>query len=245
MTCSIRRPAAAAAALRVLGALGALAMTACSAGPGEAVVADINAARAEQSPEKLLERGRAFAEVGDFTRAEQYLSAALDAGAPADVALPILLKVCIAENRFRVAIAYAEPRLTARPNDFRLRFVVASLYASIGETEKALEHLAQVAKSKPDYAEVQYAIAVLLRDAEHDLIRADAHFREYLRLDPAGRHAEEARGSLLKTVPDPRLPDLGAAGPEGAPAPPAGSATPPAPPASPSQGADRIWKTVP
>ncbi|MCC6555570.1 MAG: hypothetical protein IT372_21625 [Polyangiaceae bacterium] len=218
--------------------LAAIAISGCAADPGAAVVADVNAARAEQSPDKLVERGRAFANVGDHTRAEQYLSAALNAGAPPEVVLPILLKACIAENRFRAAIAYAEPHLTARPSDYRLRFLVASLHASIGETSTALEHLAQVARSKPDYAEVQYAMAVLLRDAEHDLVSADAHFREYLRLDPQGRHAEEARGSLLRTTPV-----------EEAPAKPATPAPATSAPATPAQQApaepERIWKTIP
>lgn len=222
-------------------ALAALAVGGCSAGPGAAIAADVKTARAERTPEKLIARGRAFANVGDYTRAEQYLSAALESGAPSEVVLPILLKVCIAENRFRAAIAYAEPQLTTHPDDFRLRFLVASLYASVGETDAALEHLKRVAKSKPDYAEVQYAMAVLLRDAEHDLIRADTHFREYLRLEPGGRHAAEARGSLLKTTQTLEVvgPDAGVAPSDGARdvRKPTGDAdaAEPAP----------IWKTVP
>jgi len=228
-------------------ALTALAVGGCNAGPGAAVAADVKTARAEQTPEKLIARGRAFANVGDYTRAEQYLSAALESGAPSEVVLPILLKACIAENRFRAAIAYAEPQLKTRPDDFRLRFLLASLYASVGETDAALEHLKSVAKSKPDYAEVQYAMAVLLRDAEHDLIRADTHFREYLRLEPGGRHAAEARGSLLKTTQTLEVvgPDTGA--------PPSGGARGARDVSDvkkPAEGADvaepaPIWKTVP
>ncbi len=187
------------------------ATSGCAASPsGAAVAADVRTAREEQSADKLLARGRAFAQVRDYTRAEQYLSAALDAGAPVEEVLPALLKVCVAENRFRAALTYAEPQLTAHPEDFRLRFVVASLYASIGDTVKALEHLQRVAAAKPDFAEVQYAMAVLHRDGANDPARADAHFREYLRLDPEGPHAPEARGSLLTVV--------GPTGPERAPA---------------------------
>ena len=178
-----------------MGALG------CASSPGgAAVAADVKTAREEQSADKLLARGRAFAEVRDYTRAEQYLSAALDAGAPPAQVLPALLKVCVAESRFRAALTYAEPQLTAHPEDFRLRFVVASLYSSIGDTVKALEHLERVAAAQPDLAEAQYAMAVLHRDAANDPGRADAHFREYLRLDPEGPHASEARGSLLTVV---------------------------------------------
>lgn len=184
----------------------ALLGSGCAASPGAAVAADAKAARADQTPEKLAERGRAFAQMRDYTRAEQYLSAALDAGAPPAEVLPVLLKACIAENRFRAALTYAEPQLRAHPEDFRLRFVVASLYASIGDTVRAVDHLERVAASQPDLAEVHYALAVLLRDGANDPARADVHFREYLRLEPDGPHAPEARGALL-TVVRPTKPD--------------------------------------
>ena len=45
-------------------------------------------------------------------------------------------------------------------------------------------------------------LAVILRDELHDAVGADRHFREYLRITPTGSHAEEAKGSLLKPVPD-------------------------------------------
>jgi tetratricopeptide (TPR) repeat protein len=216
-------------------ALAAAGTSACGASPGATMAANVETARSEQTPEKLVERGRAFANVGDYTRAEQYLAAALDAGAPAKVVLPILLKTCVAENRFRAAIAYAEPHLKTQPDDFRLRFVVASLYASIGETEAALSHLSRVASTKPDYAEVQYAMAVLLRDAQRDLVQADVHFREYLRLEPNGRHAAEARGSLLRT--------LAPASDPSAPRPPDAPGAVNADPKT--ERPEGIWKTVP
>jgi tetratricopeptide (TPR) repeat protein len=181
--------------------LSALSAAACAPPPGAKVAAQVETVKAEQTPDKLLERGRAFANVGDFTRAEQYLAAALESGADPHKALPLLLKVCVEEKRYRVAIDYAEPVLKKRPNDHRLRFVVASLYAMIGESRIAREHMQLVVEGKPDYADVHYALAVLLKNDEGDLVTADYHFREYLRLKPLGPHAEEARGSLLKTVP--------------------------------------------
>ena len=48
--------------------------------------------RAEETPEKLLARGRAFIAVGDYERAEQYLASALDRGAEPRLALPLLLR---------------------------------------------------------------------------------------------------------------------------------------------------------
>jgi tetratricopeptide (TPR) repeat protein len=119
--------------------------------------------------------------------------------------MPLLLKACIAEHRYRVAINYAEPELKKHPSDFHLRFLLASLYATIGETTTARGQLQRVIEEHPSYAPVHFALAVLLRDEEGDLVQADAHFREYLRLAPDGSHAEEARGSLLKLKGDPAL----------------------------------------
>ena len=40
-----------------------------------------------------------------------------------------------------------------------------------------------------------------VRDQLKSAELADHHFRNYLRLDPRGQHAEEATGSLLTRVP--------------------------------------------
>lgn len=157
--------------------------------------------REEQTPDKLVARGRAFARVGDLTRAEQYLAAALDAGADVDVALPMLLKVCIAEQRYRAAISYGEPHLKKRPEDTRLRFVIASLYSTIGETVTAREHLEKVVEAQPENAEVHFAMGMLALESDGDMVTADGHFREYLRLEPQGAHAPEARSHLLRSMP--------------------------------------------
>jgi tetratricopeptide (TPR) repeat protein len=156
----------------------------------------------EESASKLLARGKAFASIGDYTRAEQYLAAALEQGADPKIVMPLLLKACVAEQRYRVAINYAEPELRKHPSNYRLRFVLASLYETIGDIAGARGQLERVIKDKPDDAPVHFALGVLLRDKEGDLVGADVQFREYLRLDPTGDHAEEARDSLLKTKAD-------------------------------------------
>jgi tetratricopeptide (TPR) repeat protein len=162
---------------------------------------DVALMKSERTPDKLVDRGLAFASVGDYTRAEQYLAAALEAGADPGTVLPPLLKVCVAAKRYRVAIDYAEPVLRKHPSDAHLRYVVASLRASIGDAPGARAEMEKVVSLDPQDAKVRFSFAVLLRDQCGDPGAADEQFRAYLRIDPAGEHAEEARASLLKPVP--------------------------------------------
>jgi tetratricopeptide (TPR) repeat protein len=190
---------AARAALLVLGVAGGLACGPST--PAEKAQADMATFRKEASTDNLVDRGKAFAAVGDTTRAEEYLSAALDQGAnPKDV-LPILLQVCVQTGRYRSAIQHAENQLRKHPDDVRTRFVLGTIYAAIGETKDAKSALETVVAARPDESRAHYALAVLARDSENDVIGADRHFREYLRIEPEGSHAEEARASLLKRMP--------------------------------------------
>ena len=182
-------------------ALAAACGAGCARQPGSKLKTGMETMRREESAQKLYERGRAFAQVGDLVRAEQYLAAALDAGADARKALPLLLHVCIEGQRYRVALDYAEDHLRKHPDDQRLRFLVGSLYAAIGDTPAARQRLETLLRKAPEQAEAHYALAVILRDEVVDREAADAHFRAYLELAPRGEHVEEARASLLSRIP--------------------------------------------
>ena len=186
----------------ILVAFAALASGACGAtSQSEKTNADLATMQKETTPEKLLERGKGFAQVGDMTRAEEYLGAALEAGAPPREALPLLFTVCVQSGRYRSAIQYAENHLRRHPDDMRTRFVLGTLYAAVGENKAAEDELVKVIAARPNDSNAHYALGVLSRDNDNDAIGADKHFREYLRLEPNGSHAEEARASLLKQVP--------------------------------------------
>jgi tetratricopeptide (TPR) repeat protein len=180
-----------------------IALHACAPAdsPADRVRDDLATMKSEHSVDKLVARGRAFASVGDLTRAEQYLSAAIDIGGDPAVILPQLLTVCIDANRYRVAIAYATPWLERHPRDRKLRFVVASLRTNVGDALGARADLERLVTDGPNDARVHFAYAVLLRDYLGNHAEADDQFRAYLRLDPNGPHAEEARSALLRTVP--------------------------------------------
>lgn len=152
-------------------------------------------------PGLLLDKARAFAAAGDYARAEQYLTLAQEHGASEAVVLPLLLDVCVRDQRYRDAIAHVQEHLRHHPGAHRLRFVLSSLYAALGHVQAARKELERALSGEPDNAQAHYALAVLLRDGVADFGRADLHFREYLRLAPAGPHAEEASESLLTRLP--------------------------------------------
>lgn len=162
----------------------------------------------QASAEQLVEAGRAFARVGDTTRAEEYLSAALAKGADERKVTPLLIQICVHDGRFQMAIEYARPYVDKHPDDARTRFVLATLYAGTGDTARAKDHLRVVVSALPKEPDARYLLGVALRD-EGALVDADAQFREYLRLAPRGAHADEVRAALLREVP-PATTDAGA-----------------------------------
>ena len=105
---------------------------------------------------------------------------------------PLLVGICVQDARYRSAASYSEEYLHRHPSDQRLRFVLASLYAGIGENELAKRALEDVLRAEPAHADAHYALGMLLHDGDRDFEAADAHFRAYLKLRPQGVHAEEA-----------------------------------------------------
>jgi tetratricopeptide (TPR) repeat protein len=151
----------------------------------------------ERTPDRLIARGKAFAALGDTTRAEEYYAAALENGGDEREVMKLLLEVCVRDGRYRAAIEYARPYMQRHPDDVRCRYVLGTLYQAVSEPKNARSELEIVVKSLPEEAEPHFALAMVLRDDERDLVAAEDQFREYLRLAPNGNHAEEARASLM------------------------------------------------
>jgi Tfp pilus assembly protein PilF len=178
-----------------------LACCACAGSPEQRLRTDVHNFQREQTHQKLTARGRAFAAMGDTTRAREYFDAALDAGGDQRVLTPLLLSVCVRDGRYRLAIEYAERHVRRHPDDAGMRFVLGTLRAGVGEAVAAEADLSKAIAANPDNSDAHYAMAVLLRDQRGDLIGADEHFRAYLALAPDGEHSEEAKSSLLQAVP--------------------------------------------
>lgn len=187
--------------MKLLKLLVFLACAACASSPEQRVRTDVHSFQQEQTHQKLTARGRAFAAIGDTTRAREYFDAALEAGGDDRVLTPLLLSVCVRDGRYRLAIEYAERHVRRHPHDARMRFVLGTLRAGVGESVAAEAELSRAIRANPDNSDAHYAMAVLLRDQRDDPIGADQHFRAYLALSPEGEHSEEAKNSLLQAVP--------------------------------------------
>ena len=177
-----------------------VALPACG-GSSEPVKTSPEAMREARDPSVLFERGRAYARSGDLNRAEEYLTASIDAGKDPKMVLPILLSVCIAAGNYRLALDHADRALQRTPTDTRLRFVVASLDQATGDKDLAKQNLDQVTREDPNFADAQFALGVLMRDDLKDQAGAEPHFRAYLKLAPKGAHADEARQSIEVPAP--------------------------------------------
>ncbi len=150
--------------------------------------------------EDLVDDADRSALSGDFTRSEQYYTAALQRGGPPERILPKLLRSCIGAHRYRAAVEYSRPYLAAHEDAWSLRFLVASIHIGLNEPLTASRHLELVLQHNPNHAEAEFLLASVLRDDLRDLGRADEHFRRYLALEPEGEHARAARQSLLTRV---------------------------------------------
>jgi tetratricopeptide (TPR) repeat protein len=157
--------------------------------------ANLQALRSEHTVDKLSGRGLAFAEMGELTRAEQYLAAALEQGAPPRKIVPPLLHVCVAAGRHRAALVYAREYGTSLASDPQFGFILAVLESAVGDPDAALLHLRRTVRALPAHADAHHQLALLLRKRGAD-DEATLHLREYLKLAPDGAFADDAREEL-------------------------------------------------
>ncbi|MBN1653747.1 MAG: tetratricopeptide repeat protein [Deltaproteobacteria bacterium] len=150
---------------------------------------------------ELFEMGYQFANRGDLVRAEQYLSAAIARGYPANRALPALIRICISESRLGAALKYAEPYLRQHPQEWRLRFIVSSVLLALGQADRARVELDRVIKESPNHAPSHYLLGVIYRDEYDDRDSARRHFTRYLEIQPDGLHGAEVRSWLEELGP--------------------------------------------
>ena len=142
----------------------------------------------------LVNEGRAAAARGDTVRAEQYIALAIERGYDERRALPPLLSACIRGSRLRAALNHAERYLRDHPHDTALRYLVATIQVGLGDEESGRRELEALLEDEPDHGEALFLLGVL--DLDRDPARARERLRTYLRLQPTGRHAADARVRL-------------------------------------------------
>jgi tetratricopeptide (TPR) repeat protein len=186
---------------RVLGFVALLALAGCVRQPEAEADRRMRVVDREREPERLLARAEALAQIGDYTRAEQYLQAARASGASERAVLPLLIRVCMHDQRYRAAVQHVEEYLRKHPSQYPVRFVLATLYAGLGEAESARRELERVVAEAPRHAEAHFALAMVLRQDLGNYRDADRHFRAYLELAPRGPHVAEAESALMSRLP--------------------------------------------
>ena len=172
-----------------------------SAAPAADPARTLRIMKTAEQPDKLIRDGLAFAAIGDTTRAEQYFSTAIAQGADEGKVVPLIVKVCVRDGRYELAIDYASRYARKHPNDIRIRYVLGTLYAAVGDAARAQNELEFVVQAKPADPEPHWALAKVLLNEAKDPALADNQLREYLRLAPTGAHADEARASLSNQEP--------------------------------------------
>lgn len=169
-------------------------MTGC-ASRASLVQRDISEVKSESIPSVLIARGDAFAAVGDMTRAEQYFVAAVRNGGSSQLLVRRLIAVCASDNRYPVALDYAEDYLRNHPADIDVRYAAATLRIAIGDVVRARVELDRVLAEKPSFGEGIYVLA-LLHERTGNSSEAERQFKAYLSADPEGPHAEAARAHI-------------------------------------------------
>ncbi len=182
-------------AVPIAPALLALAFLGCAAGPAAPPAAPSSeAADSSEGGKQLLARGQEALQRGDSIRAEQYLSLALEQGAPRQKVVPLLLRVCLTNSRLRAALNYAEPYLREHPDDDALRYLVATVQLSLGQEHEARKQLDILVYRNPRFADSYYLLGVLDFPRPDDAARVA--FSKYLALAPHGEHAAEVESRL-------------------------------------------------
>lgn len=168
-------------------------LSAC-AGPNQAVSAK---SPSSETPAQLVREAEALARVGETIRAEQYFSAALEMGANPAAVLPKLVSICVRAGRFRSALSYASPYLREQSENIELRYLIATLYAGIGDADRAIRELDQVLARKADHAPALHLAGELLLE-RGDYANAEQRLVAYLKLQPNGPDAVEVREQMQR-----------------------------------------------
>ncbi len=158
----------------------------------------------QTSSAEFYERGITAAQRGDSVRGEQYLALALAGGYRPEHTFQQLIILCLDAERYEAALLHARARLLDAPDDWRLRYLIATLHLALEQYRRAEEQLSILIQERPSVAAPYYLLALAARDGEGDAKRTKRYFRAYLRREPEGERAKEARRYLARQRADER-----------------------------------------
>jgi len=148
--------------------------------------------------EELAKKGMDLARQGDDFGAEQYLEAAIKAGYDEGPATRVMVATCISGGRLERARTHAQLYVDRHPDDWIFHHVLATIYFAEGQPVVSREILTVLLAEHPDHAPSHFLLGLVLRDQMGDMDGARLAFEQYLALEPAGEHQEEARAWLRR-----------------------------------------------
>jgi tetratricopeptide (TPR) repeat protein len=147
--------------------------------------------------EAHLMLGTAYMDAGQLEKAESTLSKALSINTKAAEAYFALGEVYRQQKKYREGEKMLREGLKLHERSWQGHFTLGRLYWDMNEWVKAGREIAKTLQLKPDLAEAHLLGGnILLRARKNE--DALLEFEEYLRLDPKGKFAAQARETVAK-----------------------------------------------
>lgn len=133
---------------------------------------------------------------GDLLRAEQYYVRAERLGIDPARTLPRVLAVLVSSERLGDALMRCQKYLEDKPDDVRVRYLLALIEIALEHPRDAATELRMVIAQKPEVAQPYLLLGRLYRDRLSDVRSARDMFHRYLALAPDTREATHLRLEL-------------------------------------------------
>jgi tetratricopeptide (TPR) repeat protein len=109
----------------------------------------------------------------------------------------LLAQTLMAGRQFKEALAEMRTLLAAEPENVIWRYVLAGVYAEMGDTAAAEQALEQILRKKPDHAPSNNDLGYMWADRGANLARAEEMIRQALRADPQSPAYLDSLGWVL------------------------------------------------
>ena len=139
----------------------------------------------------------AYYAIRDMSRAELIADDVLESDPMREDVLQLKARLCYARRDVRASIAYLERVREVRPSSFETDRLLASLYAEVGERDKAIEAVERCIRSEPSIPYLHVLLGSMLEEAGRTE-EAELAYIAALELDPSDETAVESLTDLLE-----------------------------------------------